>query len=741
MKKYAIGIWYSLPVQLFLLHFRRYQIFLVCWYILFSTVGGGFMKTFGAYSLFLAPEYFAEVSALSTAIVGFTTGVFIMSWNITTFILYSKYVQFLATTAQPFLKYCINNAIVPIFFLIFYLVKAYQYATSQELFSISGVILLIVGYTGGLVLSLAFAFLYFFGADKTIYHSFSSSLQHANADYDKELLLKNKPDPKTAFRVDWFLSAVFRLRKPRDVQHYNPGFLEAVFQRHHIAAVIAITIAFVFLVLVGFSSDTRLFQIPAAASIILFFAIIIAVAGALSIFLKSWSIPLLIGVYILANYLYQQEIIDPRNKAYGLDYINKLDRPIYNRSSLQSLASDAAIQQDKNDFIAILNKWKERQNDSLPIMYIINTSGGGTRSATFTMHTLQQLDKLMDGNLMKQTILINGASGGMLGAAYYRELYFEKIKGKALNLQNPVYIENISKDLLSPLFSSFLTRDMIGPVQKFKTNGFEYIKDRGYAFEQKLGENTGGILNKKLSDYAVAESNAQIPTIFFNSVITRDARKMIIATHPVRFLMRPTTDSFNLKAFDPDAIDFNSFFKLQNSHDINILSALRMNATFPYVLPNVWLPSNPIIDVMDAGLRDNYGQESALRFIEVFKDWLQKNTRKLVLIQIRDRSLSDWDKPQEGNSLIGFLTKPFLILQNNWFKMQDYYQHDQLDYLFKNYGKNFYRITFQYIPAQSEAPASLSFHLTAAEKKSIAMALNDSLNRAEFKRLKNIIQP
>jgi hypothetical protein len=740
MKKYAIGIWYSLPVQLFLLHFRRYQIFLLCWYILFSTVGGGFMKTFGAYSLFLAPEYFGEVTALSTSIVGFTTGVFIMSWNITTFILYSKHLQFLATTAQPFLKYCINNAIIPIIFLLFYLIKAYQYATSQELFTRSEVILLALGYTGGLILSLTVAFLYFFGADKTIYYTLSTSILNANATYATLASTNNLPDPRREFRVDWFLSAFFRLRKPRDVRHYNSGFLEAVFQRHHIAAVIAITIAFVFLILVGYSSDTRLFQLPAAASIVLFFAIVIAVAGALSILLKSWSIPLLIGAYLLANYLYQQEIIDPRNKAYGLDYMNKLERPIYDRNNLQALANDSAINQDKNDFLAILNKWKLRQKEELPIIYIINTSGGGTRSATFTMHTLQQLDKLMDGRLMDKTILINGASGGMLGAAYFRELYFEKIKGKPIDLQNPAYTENISKDLLSPIFSSFLTRDIVGPAQKFKANGFDYIKDRGYAFEQKLGENTGGILNKKLSDYAVAESNAQIPSLFFNSVITRDARKMIIATHPVRFLMRPLTDGLNLKPFDPDAIDFNSFFRLQKSNEINILSALRMNATFPYVLPNVWLPSNPIIDVMDAGLRDNYGQESALRFIEVFKEWLQKNTRKLVLIQIRDRSLSDWDKPLESNSLIGFLTKPFLILQNNWFKMQDYYQHDQLDYLYKNYGTNFYRIAFQYIPSKSEAPASLSFHLTAAEKKSIAMALNDPLNQAEFERLKGIIK-
>ena len=120
LKLYVIGFWFSFPVQLLLLHFRKYQVFLVFWYILFSTVGGGFMRAFGADSLFLGPEYFGKITALSTAIVGFAVGIFIMSWNITTFILFSKYFRFLATTAQPFLKYCINNAALPILFLIFY---------------------------------------------------------------------------------------------------------------------------------------------------------------------------------------------------------------------------------------------------------------------------------------------------------------------------------------------------------------------------------------------------------------------------------------------------------------------------------------------------------------------------------------------------------------------------------------------------------------------------------------------
>lgn len=740
MKKYLVGFWRSLPVQLFLLHFRRYQVFLIFWYILFATVSGDFLYTFGANSLFLAPEYFGDVTLISTAIVGFALGTFIMSWNITTFILHSKNLRFLATTEQPFLKYCINNAIIPLAFLVFYLIKAGNYARYQELFQSSDIFLLAGGFTGGIIFSIAISFTYFFGADKTIYRSMGSVINTENIRYDEVVLKSKLPREKTEMTVDWFLSASLRLRKPRDVRHYSDGFLESVFKRHHFAAVIAIVIAFIFLVLVGYISDSRLFQLPAAASITIFFAIVIAVAGALSLFLRTWSIPLLLALYIIVNILYQKEIIDPRNKAYGLNYLNINERPVYSRQAILQLANDSDIEADKKHFIDVLNRWKARQKTEKPILYIINASGGGTRSAAFTMNALQRLDSLFGGKLMQQTLLINGASGGLLGAAYFRELYYEKLNGAAINLQDPKYTADISKDLLSPMFSSFVTRDMIGPVHKFEVNGYQYAKDRGYAFEQKLNENTHGMLGKLLKEYVGPEAQALIPTMYFNSVITRDGRKMIMSTHPVRFLMRPQSDTNNSSSFDPDAVDFNSFFSKQDAMNVSILSALRMNATFPYVLPNVWLPTVPVIDVMDAGLRDNFGQETSLRFVAVFKDWLKENTSKVVLLQIRDRSLGDWDKPFESNSLMSMMTKPFLILQNNWFKLQDYYQHDALDYMFKAYGPQFYGVCFQYVPSKNEAPASLSFHLTAAEKRDIALALDNPANKEQFEKLREIMR-
>ncbi len=174
MKKYITGFYFSLPVQLFLLHFRRYQVLLIFWYVLFATVAGNFLQPYGADTLFLAPEYWGSVNAWSMALTGFAIGIFVMSWNITTFILHTKHIRFLATTAQPFLKYCINNAVIPLFFLVYYFIKAIEYDVQEELIPANRVVVLMSCFLFGFIIAIIIAFGYFFGADKNIYRRLQS---------------------------------------------------------------------------------------------------------------------------------------------------------------------------------------------------------------------------------------------------------------------------------------------------------------------------------------------------------------------------------------------------------------------------------------------------------------------------------------------------------------------------------------------------------------------------------------
>src|SRR5436190_10823131 len=152
MKSFLKGFYYSFPIQLVMLHLRKFQILLGFWFILGSAINGTFMSTFGADSLFLAPEYMGNVNALSSAITGVAMGIFMMSWHIATFILHSRHFKFLATTSKPFLKYFLNNSIIPLVFLIFYCYKAVYFDRYRELMTVGEIMMLIAGFIVGIVL-------------------------------------------------------------------------------------------------------------------------------------------------------------------------------------------------------------------------------------------------------------------------------------------------------------------------------------------------------------------------------------------------------------------------------------------------------------------------------------------------------------------------------------------------------------------------------------------------------------
>lgn len=730
--EYLRGTFYSLPVQLLFLHFRKYQVLLLFWGMLFATVGGAFMKSFGAEALFLAPEYIGDVNALGAAIVGIAIGIFIMCWNVTTFILFSRHFTFLAATQYPFLKYCINNSAIPLGFLFFYLFKAASYLHTKELIANIEIAIIIGGFLIGLILVLTVSFFYFFSADRTIFKKleplFSSAKNYISH------LQPEKAAGRSLLHSEWFLDSFYRVRRCRDVSHYSQELMEKIFKRHHFAAVLSIFIVYLFLLLIGFFIDYPFFQLPAGASITLLFAILIGVTGAIVYFFQSWSVPALLLFVFIINYFYNIQWIDPRNKAYGLNYDSKISQPAYTQRNIDSIAASPSAEQDKRNMETILDRWKNRQGEEKPLLVVVTTSGGGTRSATFTMNVLQRLDSITGGSMMKKTFLFTGASGGMIGASYFRELYRQRLRNPSVNLQSKAYVNNIASDLLNPTFTSFVARDVFAPERKFSVGPYAYLRDRGLAFEEALNRNTGKVLDKKLGDYAADESAANIPLMLYHTLITRDGKMMTISTQPMRFMMEPPKDSTQTTAA-ADGIDFTSFFAKQDPYNLRMLTILRMNATFPVVLPNVWMPSDPVIDVMDGGLRDNYGVETSLRFLLHMQDWIKENTRGVVLVQIRDRMDGGWDNPYEFDDLVQNATKPFFLLQHNWYKMMEYFQKDMSTYFLNNSRFPVHNITFQYIPRKEQHKAALSFHLTKQEKLDIAGSLQSQHNQESFKQV------
>ena len=223
--------------------------------------------------------------------------------------------------------------------------------------------IILLGILGGLMLLFMVSFAYFFGAEKTIVWTIAPIV----ADKEKFKLTfaphTHLPADVFGLKVKTYLSTGLKIKKVRPVAHYSQLFLDLIFKRHHIAAIISIVLAFLFLITVGFFLDYTFFRVPAAASILIFFAVFTAVIGAVTYFLQSWSLLFVIGLVVVLNILYQKEIIDPRNKAYGLNYTNKDERPQYNKQTLVGLTTPNNIAADKANMLTILTNWKAKQTE------------------------------------------------------------------------------------------------------------------------------------------------------------------------------------------------------------------------------------------------------------------------------------------------------------------------------------------------------------------------------------------
>jgi hypothetical protein len=739
MPKLLNGIYRFLPVQLVLLHFRKYQLLLLFWILLIATITGRFAANFGSASLFLAPEYQGKINFLSMFWLGSAMAIFAMAWNITTFIIHSHRLPFLGATKQAFLKYCINNSIIPIAFLVFYSIVSIRFQYFFEHTPGSKIFFLQLGFYFGFIVFLLISFLYFFRVDRDLFKTVISTI--TNPSVIREIIPYDSLDIEfDIIKADAFLSETLKVEKVSELENYHPRLLSTVLRRHHRNAITATIFALALLVVLGaFMEDPRL-RIPAGSGFLLLFSIMMGLVGSVKYFLKTWELMGWVLIACFLSLLVRYKIFDLRSIAYGLDYHTaESSKPNYDYDYLKKLFTPQQYELDKREGEKRLNNWLAKKTDtSKPPLVVITLSGGGSRSAYWSFRTLQYLDSLSKGKLFKNSVLITGASGGMIGATYWRTVHTAYLEGRIKTPYDPKYQENTGKDLLNAIIFSFASVDLISPFNKISIAGYSYTKDRGYAMEQELIRNTEGMLDQKIGDYRMLEYNGIVPQLIINGTIINDGRRLMISSQPISYLTQPAyslTDTFNPPI---DAVDFATLFAKQNPFNLRISTALRMNATFPYILPVVKLPSNPQMNVMDAGMRDNFGTEVACRFLMVYKDWIKEHAGNVIFLQIRDSREYQVFPSTEQGSLGSMLLHPLTVIEHKWEPFQSYgqsYMKDQVP----NWMDKINFVNMTYIPQEMNKSAALNLHITQREKQDLYQAIYQRQNQVEAKKFLELL--
>ncbi len=719
---------------------------MVFWAIMFGFVTGTIAPRYGVPFLFLSPEYFDKVSFLSYFILGFACGGFIMAFNISSYIMNGYRFPFIATLYNPFLKYCVNNAVIPFLFIATYLYNIFRFQLSEQVFSIPHILFLEVGFLIGLIVFVFLSITYFFTINKDIYKMFGVRGQEPVRESVKGL--KQRIEWKNLNLVkeprDWYVETYWTLpfvnKLVRPVRHYKKEMLRNVFKQNHRNAFYFVLLCTVTLFMLSFFQNVPFFIIPAGASILLLFTMFLMLSSALYIWIRGWASLLLIVIFLIVNSLYKLDVFSNHNKAYGLNY--DTEKATFTNEALDLMNSDSIREKaDVKYTIEILNRWRLKNkcaNGKKPKLVLINAPGGGLRASLWTFYSLQYADSVLGGKLMRHTELITGSSGGMVGAAYLRELYWRQQSGQIDDLYLSSYKNNIGKDILNPIAFSLAVNDFFFPLQKVEKGYYKYNKDRAYAFEWKLNQNTAGIFNRSLYEYKQPESEAIIPMMVFTPTIANDGRKLFISSQPIAYLCQNSfTKNVQVQPLY-DGIEFGRFFEKEGAQNVRFSSVLRMSASFPYISPIVSLPSEPRIEVLDAGMRDNFGLETSLKYMYTFRNWITTNTSGVIIIQIRDKKK---EAPIDENPTRDILQNSLLpigLLYSNLFNIQDFNQNQLLQYASLWFDQKVNIVNF-IMKRDQKDNISLSWHLTNKEKRQILESIDLQENQESIKKLKELL--
>lgn len=730
------NFYFSFPIQLLVLHVKRNHLLLVFWVLLFALTGGWIGRSFGVKGLILSPEYLNISGFLAFIIVGLSVGGFIMGFNLYSYILHGSRFRFIATVRKPFLVFSYNNLIIPLSYLVFYTLLSYRHQTSLELIDPGDALLNLMAFHLGVGVFVLFSFVYFIFTNINLFYLRKKHKKGAfNAALHRKEPWSKMQKSVRSWKVNHYLYPVFRFRIARNVKHYRAEWIDEILEQNHINAGIFEMVAISSFFLVGALGSTSNFLIPAAASIFLFFTIVLMLISAFFSWLKGWTMTLIIGLLILVNLLSTNfDFLSVKSQALGIDYTN--ESCDYSSTNLENLHDLSNVEWDKESAYTLLNNRLIAQGISEDsVLILVNVSGGGMRSTAWAFTTLMWLDSLTQGEVFKHTALIAGSSGGMIGAAYWRELSYRR----ANHLDSTAFIDHfrlLTSDLLNPIIFTMVSNDFSFRFRKSRYHGTIYKHDRAFAFEKQLNINTNGWFDIPIMHYRDLEFQGQIPMMILSPTILNDGRRMLISPQSISYLS--SNESATIPGWKPltENVEFRRLFVNQNADSLRFLSALRMNATFPYILPAVTLPSDPEIEVMDAGIRDNYGLETSFQFLKSLDTWFKHNIKKVVVLQIRDKSKS-FEPKAIVPSVFNRLKSPIGNIYGNFGRIQEYNQ----DKMFQN-ARNLLGIEIEWVNFEllqnDEQPISLSFHLSELEKQQILKALDRDDNRKAMLVLKQL---
>ena len=294
-----------------------------------------------------------------------------------------------------------------------------------------------------------------------------------------------------------------------------------------------------------------------------------------------------------------------------------------------------------------LENWRRRmvvEGRERRKMVIVATSGGAYRAAYWTAMIVDELKRQSDtvrrtskvthlANLDESIRLVTGASGGMVAGAYFTALAdnpqtrrfdtrsieaFMDSDIRGVAGEQADQIDEVPRDSLTRVARQLMRQDIPGLFFPFARDN-----DRGKALERQW-EYIHGI---NFGDLVHGERAGWRPSIIFSPMLVETGEPLLISNLNLQSMQQFRGNESQI------------FFDLFpcSQHQFNLATAVRMNATFPYITPAVSLPTDPERRVVDAGYYDNFGMATATAYLSdpKVRKWIMANIDDVIIIEIR----------------------------------------------------------------------------------------------------------
>ncbi|HLP90379.1 MAG TPA: hypothetical protein VK184_17560 [Nostocaceae cyanobacterium] len=479
----------------------------------------------------------------------------------------------------------------------------------------------------------------------------------------------------------------------------------------------------------GKKSIFNILVVPALAYIPVILSCMVILFGGLSYFLDFFNIPSFVIFIIVSafsywlaktDHYYELKKLNKQSKQSGEDDDNSTNKP------------------DLDDWIQAINTRLEKSPLKNKILVVVCASGGGIQAAGWTTQVLTGLQEIL-GTAFTQSIgWISSVSGGSVGTMFYLDRFGENGYPKDDELK--LIFDNATDNSLDAIGWGLAFPDLL------RFTGFSWVvnkmQDRGSALENDwkcaLKDDKAS-----LNTWREKAERGIIPIPIMNATLVEDGRRFLIS--PMTFSSKEKQETFyipNLQETQSKSIDFNTLY---DGYNIDVTTAARLSATFPYVSPVARPEPKPnlleIFHVADGGYFDNFGVATSVELLEKFlsSDHSQE-IRKVIFLEINAFPNSQISNENQGKpgwlmAVIGSI-EALLNVRSSTQTDANSLHVKLIKERWRNGAKSNidienFNITFPVEKQQEEQP--LSWKLTPTQKKNI----QDGWNMLVEGRVKN----